>query len=1331
VTVGEIVYRITGDDSGLRAALNNTKSTANQTAQSVSGIAEAVNSTAENASATQAAMNGIAASAETAAAAASTAAAAVETTAQSAAISQEAYEAAVSSQQRLSQQIQATENKLAELKAMEADMSAARQSGDISAAAFQRYQHEVQQTADKLVTLNIQNAAATERIAQMNASLAATEAVSNNAAEAVSRIGESAETTTEAARDVTRATQEVGNEAESAASKSTKAYEKIGSAAQKALGMITKAAITASAAASMAAASDSIEQVGTNAAAAATALSSTASAAARAAENTSQAAAGAERMGASVSAASGSIASFANSSQAFMQGPLAQMGQVSSQAQGVVRDLDDVGNAAQNAGQKGEEAGKKGESTLGKIGSAAGKAALKIGKISLAAVGAASATVAAVSKAAIDSYANYEQLVGGVETLFGDSADVIQGYAEEAFSTVGMSCNAYMETVTGFAASLVSSLGGDTATAAQKANTAVADMADNANKMGTDMQSIQNAYQGFAKQNYTMLDNLKLGYGGTKEEMERLLADAAKLQKTKLGIDIDYDISKFSDIVDAIHVIQEDMGITGTTAKEASTTIQGSISTMQAAWQNLMTGIADPTQDFDKLLGDVIDSVVTVSNNLMPRIMAVLPQMATGITELTENLLPLIPDTLEQMLPSVIEGTNSLIAALLDTLSSIADTAIPIVTENADEIINTLLSGLISAIPSLASSAADLCTAIITAILDNADIITQGAVDIVLALAQGLTDNLDDLIPAIVRAVMTIAETLIDNAEDVIEGAYALITAIAKGLAEAAPMMVQEVPVIIGKLVTAFTDPENLNVVVEIPVAICKGILDGLKSYDWTEGAAQTMKNLGDALAEADGYAVLGSQEEADARLQEALDELEAQRGELTGAYKGLADSLSASADDTAEAAEEAGTTVSEAIADSMPDAGVDGVVDKSEMLDTALKELEDKYAVHKVTEEEYWAGRKALLEQYRNEEDAEWWKLYDKVTEHYDKLADTEAKAAEKAAKEAEQAKKDAENALKTSVEDKFREIETEQLEKGYDDSWLLEQERAFIETLDHNSEVYKDYNLKLLKEQKSTDDKAAKEVETAAKKQRDTLEKAYDSVVKSRDSLASSLKGNSGDIFNSSEETDKRTGAKTKSNKIDLSGYEKKLAAKKKLASKIAELYEKNVPGSLITELLKQDPEVALDNATQLLKNPKKISKIKSLYKDDEGVSDIIANMVTENSDEFEKLGTDAGTLFGDSFMEAFKANWEQSMKDVFDGNYVDAAAANVSAANSSASISANTSAANTTAADSQDTSAAAKRTSASSGSPVYKVVDLDGKYVAKVVAQENKRAKTASGG
>ena len=970
------------------------------------------------------------------------------------------------------------------------------------------------------------------------------------------------------------------------------------------------------------------------------------------------------------------------------------------------------------------------KSVMGNVGVAATKTMDIIAKAALSAVSAASAAVGALAKEAIASFGDYEQLAGGAQLMFGEAYDYIAEKAKTAFKDVQMSQNDYLEQVNGFAIGLKTAMGGDELGAAKLADRIVAAEADIVAATGNTAENVQNAFNGIMKNNYTMLDNLQIGITPTKEGFAELI-DKVNAYKKAHGEATEYTIDNLADCQNALVDYIEMQGLSGYAQAEGADTLQGSMASMTAAWQNMLTGMADPTQDFDRLVSDLIDSVLNVSDNLMPRIMAVLPQMATGIAELAEGILPLIPQTLEEMLPDVISGANSLIAALLDTLSSIADTAIPIVTENADEIIDTLLSGLISAIPSLASSAADLCTALITAILDNADIITQGAVDIVLALAQGLTDNLDSLVPAIVSAVMTICETLIDNAEDVIEGAYALIEAIAKGIGESVPMIIEEVPVIVEKLVTAFEDPETANLVLEIPIAICRGIADGLKSYDWTEGAAQTMKNLGDALAANDGYQVLGSQDEADARLQEALDELEAQRGELTGAYKDLADGLNSSADDTAEAAEEAGTTVSEAIADSMPDAGVDGVVDKSEMLDTALKELEDKYAVHKVTEEEYWAGRKALLEQYRNEEDAEWWKLYDKVTEHYDKLADTEAKAAEKAAKEAEQAKKDAENALKTSAEDKFQELETEQLEKGYDDSWLLEQERAFIETLDHNSDVYKDYNLKLLKEQKSTDDKAAKEVETAAKKQRDTLEKAYDSVVKSRDSLASSLKSSSGDIFNRSEETDKRTGAKTKSNKIDLSGFEKKLAAKKKLTSKIAELYEKNVPDSLITELLKQDPEAALDYATQLLKDPKKLSKIKSLYKDDEGVSNIIANMVTENSEEFEKLGTDAGTLFGDSFMEAFKANWEQSMKDVFDGNYVDAAAANVSAANSSASISANTSAANTTAADSQDTSASVKRTSASSGSTVYKVVDLDGKYVAKVVAQENKRAKTASGG
>ena len=483
------------------------------------------------------------------------------------------------------------------------------------------------------------------------------------------------------------------------------------------------------------------------------------------------------------------------------------------------------------------------------------QAAAKIGEISLAAAGAATAAIAALSKSAIECYGDYEQLIGGVETLFKDSADVIKGYSEEAFRTVGMSANEYMETVTGFAASLISSMGNDTEAAAEKANTALSDMSDNANKMGSDLESIKNAYSGFSKQNYTMLDNLKIGYGGTKSEMERLLADAEKLQKSK-GIDVSYDISSFADIVDAIHVIQTEMDITGTTAKEASSTIQGSISAAKAAWQNLLTGMSDPTQDFDKLLNDVVESVVTVSDNLAPRIMAVLPTMATGITELTENLLPLIPETVEQMLPSVIDGANSIVSALLNTLSSFADTAIPIVTENADEIIGTLISGIVSAAPNLAGSAAQLCTSIAEAILSNADIITEGASDIVTALADGISDNLDSLVPSAIDAALTVAETILENADKLSEAAASLIDGLANGITASIPILAEKAPDIVSKLFDALVD--SSEILIDAGVDFCTVIADELIHYDWSTAAEQMMLSLSDAVDNAQKHVMLG-----------------------------------------------------------------------------------------------------------------------------------------------------------------------------------------------------------------------------------------------------------------------------------------------------------------------------------------------------------------------------------------------------------------------------------------------------------------------------------------
>lgn len=1015
-------------------------------------------------------------------------------------------------------------------------------------------------------------------------------------------------------------------------------------------------------------------------------------------------------------------------------------------------------------------------SVMGKVGATASKALSAISKAALAVTGAAAAAVGALAKSAIDGYAEYEQLVGGVETLFKDSADVIKGYADEAYKTAGMSANAYMETVTGFSASLLQGLGGDTAKAAEIANQAVIDMSDNANKMGTDMSLIQNAYQGFAKQNYTMLDNLKLGYGGTQAEMARLINDSGVLGDAMTVTAETVNSVSFDKIIEAIHVVQTEMGITGTTAKEASTTIQGSITSMKGAWENFMVGLADPTQDFDRLVSNLVDSVITVSENLMPRIMAVLPQMATGITELAGELLPLIPETLNAMLPGVLEGANNLVSALLDTISSIADTAIPIIADTADDIISTLITGLVEAVPNLAAEAAELCVALVYAVRDNSEIITQGAIDIVVSLAEAISDNLDELIPAAVDAVIKIAETLLDpeNIDRLITAAEDIIKALAKGLADSIPLLIEEAPNIVSSLVNAFIDVSEM--LHTVGLTFCSAIADELVHHDWASTAETMLNNLADALDNAQkgvkltidnilGGNVYGGDinnvgstdmvgymrdgiddtvqmiEDGQESVAEAYDkgmqeinekfgqsaedktgeewlkaeaEREANARAILAREKKRAEEWAKAQEETAKVAED---SAGSANTDEKP-----GVVSQAEMLDAALKDLEAKYAIHQVTEEQYWAKRKSILEQYRNEEDAEWWKLYDKVTDHYDKLADTETKEAQKASKEQE-------TALKNALEDKFRELETEQLKKDYDDSWLLEQKRAAIEALDHNTDLYKDNDLKLLKEQKSYNDKALKETEDAAKKQQDALEKSFDSIVKSRDSLASSLSQDS-DIFQVSEETDKRTGAKKKSSGFDTSEYERKLAAKKKLTSKIAELYEKDAPDSLIRSLLKKDPEDALTAANQLLRDSKKLSEIKSMFKEDETVNNALANIVTENSEDFKALGEEAGNVFGEGFMSAFRDNWESAFQTVFgDEEYKAQAAVQVKAANSSA--------AETTSVrrdySVSDNSGANKTAKAAgtSSQGTYKIVDLNGRYVAAVVNAENARTAKTGGG
>lgn len=447
-------------------------------------------------------------------------------------------------------------------------------------------------------------------------------------------------------------------------------------------------------------------------------------------------------------------------------------------------------------------------------------------KIFAAGVGAAATGISALSTAAIKGYADYEQLVGGVETLFDNSeemtmmqglltdvgytaeeaakkiaamddpVDTVMANAANAYKTAGLSANEYMETVTSFSASLIQSLGGNTAAAAEYADMAITDMSDNANKMGSSMESIQNAYQGFAKQNYTMLDNLKLGYGGTKEEMQRLLEDATAISG------VEYDLSSYADVVDAIHVIQTEMGITGTTAKEASSTISGSASMMKAAWSNLVVGVADDSQDFDALINNFVDSVGTFADNILPRVETTL----VGVGNLVESLLPVIieriPAIINNVLPQLLQSGMNMITVLIEGIQQ----NLPEIMQGAVAIILQLSEAFVQMLPQ----------------------IIELGMQVIIQLVLGIAQALPELIPQIVEVMLTIVQTLIDNIDLLIDAAIQLITGLALGLIQALPILIEKSPQIIVSLVTALIEnaPKLLEAALEIITMLIDGIVD-------------------------------------------------------------------------------------------------------------------------------------------------------------------------------------------------------------------------------------------------------------------------------------------------------------------------------------------------------------------------------------------------------------------------------------------------------------------------------------------------------------------------
>lgn len=534
-------------------------------------------------------------------------------------------------------------------------------------------------------------------------------------------------------------------------------------------------------------------------------------------------------------------------------------------ASGFARGIKSVIGSVKNMNESMKDATNS-ASKMSSVMKGIGSSAIKVGKgLAVAGAAAATAVTALVSKS-VGAFADYEQLTGGVETLFGAGGRSVEEYAQsvgksvsdiqgkydslmsaqnvvlenanKAYMTAGMSANEYMDTVTGFSASLISSLGGDTNKAADYANSALVDMSDNANKMGTDMESIKNAYQGFAKQNYTMLDNLKLGYGGTQEEMKRLLSDAEKLTGQR------YDISSFADITQAIHAIQTQMDITGTTAKEASTTISGSWGSLKAAFQNVLVGLTTGGDMFDQSLDALINTAVTFGQNIIPAIKGAL----SGVGYLIEGLAPVIGETIPPLIndlaPTLANSAVSLISSLVNGLTQNAtqfseclsnmiivavagiSTVVPQLLDAASKIVSNLMQGLTNFMPQIVNGAVTLIEGLVNGLVNNIPLLIMGAVQLVASLANGLIANLPRIIDAGVNLITGIVSASYSMMPQIIQNGMQLVVNLAVGLVRAIPQLIAALPRITGAIVKGFKSVNWFD----LGLQLIKSIWEGIKS---------------------------------------------------------------------------------------------------------------------------------------------------------------------------------------------------------------------------------------------------------------------------------------------------------------------------------------------------------------------------------------------------------------------------------------------------------------------------------------------------------------------
>ena len=497
-------------------------------------------------------------------------------------------------------------------------------------------------------------------------------------------------------------------------------------------------------------------------------------------------------------------------------------------------------------------------STLGKVGSGI-KSAFTVGATAI--TGAAAAFTGLVV-ASVNARGELEQQIGGIETLFtnelGSASDTVIKNANNAYKTAGMSAIDYMSTATSFSASLLQSLGNDTAKAAEVTDMAITDMADNANKMGTSIESIQWAYQGFAKQNYTMLDNLKLGYGGTKEEMERLLADAQKLTGVK------YDISNLSDVYEAIHVIQGELGITGTTAAEASDTLQGSFSSMQAAWNNFLSGSGDLSQVVDtasdvvknivRIAGEAVPSIIEnigeslpelldlgsqIINQLIEGIITYLPTLLESGSQISSNIIQGILTILPQLIPVVLQIITQLVTAFLTYLPQIIQVGI--------QVISQLIIGIAQTLPQLIPQIINCILLIVTTLLDNIDFLIDAGIQLIFGLIDGIIEAIPILIDKFPEIIQKILQAIINNLPKILSMGIKLLGKLGEGIVKAIPSLIKNIPKVITAVVNEFKKlPSKLG---ELGKSILEGLWNGIKNVkNWL---VEKIKGLGDVLIDA------------------------------------------------------------------------------------------------------------------------------------------------------------------------------------------------------------------------------------------------------------------------------------------------------------------------------------------------------------------------------------------------------------------------------------------------------------------------------------------------